>query len=118
MPPIHQLALTLALGSFLVTSCREKPLSEKHPSAPAPDQQESLASAKLTHYFPLLPVVEKQLWRQLLNAEATLADPALLPEEHATAAQKIEKIAQRLRPKSRPEYQNSTAYVPPESSPE
>lgn len=96
MPTPIQLAL--ALGSvLLIGSCREKPTSETPQSEIIPIEQKSSISTELTHYFPLLPIVEKNLWQQLLAEEADLAAPASAPDSHANAAQEIEQIAQILR---------------------
>ena len=100
------LQLALVFGSVLgsvfgsvlfIASCREKPPVDTHQSPPLPVEQKNTVSSELSHYFPLLPVVEKYLWRQLLTEESALKDSALSAEDHAAAAQKIEDIAQELR---------------------
>lgn len=100
MVKAFQVALVLS-SVFFVASCREKSKNEQgvNPRKEALefDQQESSISSEFSKRFPILPIVEKHLWRELLAAEAALASSSLASENRADAAQKIEIIAGKLR---------------------
>ncbi len=57
--------LFISLVGMLLCHCKQRDISTTHNSGPdcTPD------SLRLTRQFPLLPIIEKQLWQQLLNAE-------------------------------------------------
>lgn len=74
-------------GLVLCASCKPQ---EPEFVAPA-------ASRELAEYFPLLPMIEKSLWAQLLDAEAKKAsEPASVRE---AIHQEITRLAEKLRNK-------------------
>lgn len=82
---------------LMVTSCRKKTESEPPQTTLHASQQGSLLSVELRQGFPLFPIVEKQLWRELLVAEGELASGSLSPMETQSTVQKTEELAHQLR---------------------
>lgn len=78
----------LALTSMFVFGSCKPPKHE--PAVPT-------ASRELAEYFPLLPMIEKSRWRQLIDAEAKLA--AAPESEREIANQEITRLAEKLRSK-------------------
>lgn len=76
----------LALTSMLVfASCKPQ---EPESAAPA-------ASRELAEYFPLLPIIEKSLWSELLEAEGKLTVGPASGRE--AADREITRLAEKLR---------------------
>jgi hypothetical protein len=72
-------------GLLLLAACKQE---EPETSAPA-------ASRKLAGYFPLLPVVEKSLWSQLLAAEEKLiSSPAT---DRDAVKKEIAQLTEKMR---------------------
>lgn len=77
---------------FLFASCEpEAPLA----AAPA-DDQAAVGSRELAANFPLLPMIEKTLWSQLLAAEAASAD-AGEPTGRKAADREVARLIELLR---------------------
>lgn len=86
-------AWLLLTGAVLLVSC--KPES---PGAGAPAEAEPAVltgSQELVADFPLLPLIEKSLWRQLKEAEAGRA--AASPTEREAAIKDVERLTEKLR---------------------
>lgn len=78
-------ALFYLTATLLFASCKPQ---EPESAAPA-------ASQELAEYFPLLPMIEKSLWSQLLEAEGKLA---VAPASGREAANKeIASLTKKLR---------------------
>jgi hypothetical protein len=78
-----------------VASCQPR-----EPEPPAAAENESgapAASRELAEYFPLLPMIEKSLWKQLLEAEEKLAAAPASGRE--TANREISRLTEKLRSK-------------------
>lgn len=87
--------IVLFISCLLVVSCRD---AKKHDSAPPPTKP-SLRSQEIGTAFPLLPLVEKQLWQELLSAETVAHDPQSNEQQRTEAVTLSNQIADRLEKK-------------------
>jgi hypothetical protein len=81
-----------AFAVFLFASCE----SEGPETAASADDKPLFGSRELAANFPLLPVIEKTLWRQLLAAEAASED-SVEPAERETAGKEVVRLIALLR---------------------
>lgn len=81
-------ALFILSGLLVLAACKEG-----NPQAPEP---EALTGSKgLAANFPLLPMIEKTLWQQLLEAEQKLA--GALPAGRDAADKEVAALTEKLR---------------------
>jgi len=87
-----RLTVILALACLLLCSCERE---EKQTSTPN-QEQAVVSSQTLVENFPLLPLIEKFSWGELLENEAIVADPQVSGETREQAEKQIDKITARL----------------------
>ena len=80
-------------GVLLLFSCKQ---TEKVDGAPAEQAREvSMASEQLSGNFPLLPMIEATLWKQLLAAESRLHGTSGV--DHDAAQGEVDRLVKKLR---------------------
>lgn len=73
-------------GLLLLSACKQQ---EPEPAAPA-------ASQELAKYFPLLPIIEKSLWSQLLEAEEKLKSSPTTDRD-TVKKKEIAQLSEKMR---------------------
>lgn len=80
-------------GVWLLSSCKQ---AEKVDGAPAEQAPEAAAaSEELSGNFPLLPLIEATLWKQLLAAESRLHGAT--ESDHKAAQGEVDRLVEKLR---------------------
>ncbi len=87
-------AAVLIAGTLLsFSSCKPN----ASPPAKASEPESLQGSRKLATEFPLLPIIEGQLWQKLQHAEAVTSDPAATAEQRSDASVEVTRITELLQ---------------------
>lgn len=89
-------ACLLACGCGREPEHPEESKAETQSGAPA-EQKPALASAALAEYFPLLPLIEKRAWAELLELEKSARTHPLESGDGRAAGERIRQLAGKLR---------------------
>lgn len=90
-----KLVVILVCCFLALSSCRHSEEPENEAAEPEP----TLVSQDLAGNFPLLPLIEKQLWQDLLKAEQTASNAHASEPQRAAATAQIKTIADQLQKK-------------------
>jgi len=85
--------LSALTGVLLLSSCKQAEKADGAPAEQAPDVL--AASEELSGNFPLLPMIEATLWKQLLAAESRLH--AATESDHEAAQGEVDRLGEKLR---------------------
>ncbi len=85
----------LLVTLFCISLCSCK--NDAEPTSSPSQSEAPLLSQKLSKNFPLLPLIEKQLWQELRSAEEVAADQQASSIQWAQATEKIKAIAAKLQ---------------------
>jgi hypothetical protein len=88
--------LILPAAGFLLLACSPPRVVDESPLRDKPeDAQKPMGSEALAAHFPLLPLIEPVLWKDLLEAEAKQS--AATPSERAAATETVAMLSGKLR---------------------
>ncbi|MFM7181956.1 MAG: hypothetical protein ACKO2G_10900 [Verrucomicrobiales bacterium] len=87
--------MILPAAGFLLFSCAPPQSVQEKPADLNPTAAKSTDSEALARNFPLLPLIEPVLWKELQEAEAKLA--TAFPSERVAADQAVTMLSEKLR---------------------